>query len=132
MIHEGLFYGKKLDHSLTNPNQLRSYGIEVWDNPFNKERELGIHVDGLSVPMKTKGTKIRFETRVPTDQELRECKMIELTSRGEWNPGDVTLESTKSARHINELQREPYDDDTVALGQRRSASGWGFPIKWDS
>ena len=36
VVNEGLFYGSKLDHSLINPNQVRSYGIPFWDNPFDK------------------------------------------------------------------------------------------------
>ena len=98
VINEALFYGKKLNHSLINPNQLRSYGVDVWDNPFDKERGLCIRIDEITIPMSTKGTKIRFETRVPTDQEMRGSRMIELTSKQEWNPGVVSLGSmlTKS------------------------------------
>ena len=65
----------------------------MWDNLFDKERKLCIQVDDLQIPMETKGTKIWFETRVPTDQELRACRMIKLISKCEWNPGIVSLES---------------------------------------
>ena len=29
VINEGLYYGKKIDHSLMNPNQIRAYGIPL-------------------------------------------------------------------------------------------------------
>ena len=39
-INEALYYSKKLIHSLINPNQLRSYGTMVSDNPFDPNIEL--------------------------------------------------------------------------------------------
>jgi hypothetical protein len=41
-IHQALWYGTKMDHSLINPNQLRSYGVPVWDNPFDPTRDINI------------------------------------------------------------------------------------------
>ena len=38
VINEALYYGKKLDQSLINPNQLRCYETMVWDNPFDPYR----------------------------------------------------------------------------------------------
>ena len=38
LFNEALFYGNKMDHSLFNPNQMRKFGIPVWDNPFDHER----------------------------------------------------------------------------------------------
>lgn len=103
IINEGLYYGTKLDHSLLNPNQLRSYGVRFWDNPFDDERGLGIDVnEDLSIPLATKGTKVYFSTRAPTDQELTTCPKVDLTSRDEWNPGDIRLSeaTTKGASCI--------------------------------
>ena len=36
VINEGLYYGNKMDHSLINPNQIRDYGIPLWDNAYDK------------------------------------------------------------------------------------------------
>ena len=41
-INESLYYGNKLDHYLINPNQVRAYGIDFWDNPFDRKRGLTI------------------------------------------------------------------------------------------
>jgi hypothetical protein len=67
VFNEALYYGIKLDHSLINPNQVRSYGIGFWDNPFDHTRGLIIDVnDELKIPMQLRGTKIQFSTRTPT------------------------------------------------------------------
>ena len=42
VINEALYYGKKLDHSLINQNQLICYEMMVWDNPFGLYRDLCI------------------------------------------------------------------------------------------
>ena len=56
VINEALYYGTKLDHSLINPNQIRHYGIDFWDNPFDKERGLHIHADSTTnIELETKG-----------------------------------------------------------------------------
>jgi hypothetical protein len=44
IFNEALYYGVKLDHSLINPNQIHSYGIDFWDNPFDKQRGLAIDI----------------------------------------------------------------------------------------
>ena len=97
VFNEALYYGLKMDHSLINPNQVRSYGIDLWDNPFDQARGLRIDVnDELTIPMHTVGTKIMFETRSPTDVELRTCHHITMTSPTTWNPERVSLGETHS------------------------------------
>ena len=71
VINEALCYGKKLDNSLINPNKLICYETMVWDNPFDQYRYLCIKTgDGNTIDMTPDGTKIRFSSHVPTDQEL--------------------------------------------------------------
>ena len=33
IIHKALFYGSNINHSLSNPNQLRFNNVNYWDNP---------------------------------------------------------------------------------------------------
>ena len=89
IFHESLYYGSKLDHSLINPNQIRSYGIDVWDNPFDKDRDLCIDYDDALINLTSTGTKIFFESRAPTEEELTSCTRIEMTSQSEWNPESI-------------------------------------------
>lgn len=67
----------KLDHSWINPNQLRAFGIPVWDNPFESMRSLSIEINPmLIISLRAFWTKITFRTRVPTTAELRTCEHI--------------------------------------------------------
>ena len=71
IIHEALFYGNKLDHTLLNPNQLRFNNVNYWDNPYDKNNALSIEVpDVLTIPLQLSGTKISFSSRTPTTMEL--------------------------------------------------------------
>lgn len=91
VVNEALYYGERLDHSLFNPNQIRQYGIPLWDNPFDPAHELGIELHETHVPLSTKGTKLYFTSRAPTDRELNTCHHIHLTSKMPWDPGTVQL-----------------------------------------
>ena len=92
VFHESLYYGDKLDHTLINPNQVRSYGIPFWDNPYNTTRALSIDVnEDFNIPLRTIGTKVTFSTRVPTADELEKCEHIHVTSARPWNPAEVQM-----------------------------------------
>ena len=100
VVNEGLYYGEKLDHSLLNPNQIRHNGIDFWDNPFDEEHNLSIEVDrGPYIPLSITGTKVYFQTRAPSQQELSSCPHVELTSILPWNPSTVKLGEVLSTRH---------------------------------
>ena len=87
ILHKALFYGERLNHSLLNPNQIRHNGIDFWDNPYDRSNQLSIDVpDTLTIPLHLDGTKVTFESRTPTAEELRDCVHIDLTSETPWNP----------------------------------------------
>ena len=46
--------------------------------------------------MRTKGTKIYFETRSPSEVELKDYTKLQITSRKEWIPAIVSLGELKS------------------------------------
>lgn len=94
IVHEALWYGERLTHSLWNPNQLRSYGIPFWDNPFDTAHPLAIELSpDFHIPLRTRGTKVYFTSRVPTDHELSDPTIprFEVTSDQAWNPTEVQL-----------------------------------------
>ena len=69
IFNEALYYGEKMDHSLFNPNQICMYGIPVWDNPFDRDRPFSIQAsDEVEIPLSSKGTKIYFKSRSPTER----------------------------------------------------------------
>ena len=68
VFNESLYYGTSLPHSLINPNQVRHHGINVQDNPFDRNNEMGIMAsDDIFIAMSSLGTKISFTSRAPTD-----------------------------------------------------------------
>jgi hypothetical protein len=65
-----LWFGTLVPNSLINPNQLRVYGIRVYDDPFHMTRPFGIDSDHAFIPFDTTtGTVVHFESRVPTEWE---------------------------------------------------------------
>ena len=71
------YYGTKLDHYLINPNQVRSYGLNFRDNPFDKEKGLRIELDdSVDITMQKIETEVYFRTRSPTEEEMRDCSKI--------------------------------------------------------
>lgn len=98
VLHECLYYGTSLKHTLWNPNQLRHNGVLVNDNPYDTSpNRLTIQAENLTIPLHTVGTKVQFVTRSPTDYELENCRRIELTNMNLWNPKDVVLGAVTSS-----------------------------------
>ena len=82
-----------MDHSLFNPNQLRKYGVHVWDNSFDNGRLFIIQATNeVKFPLATRGTKIYFESRSLSEYELNTCPKIRMTSESPWIPREVTLQ----------------------------------------
>ena len=81
VINKALYYGKKLYHSLINPNQLRCYETMVWDNPFDPYMDLCFETaNGNTIDLTADGMKIGFSSHVPTCEELRTLPHIEVAS----------------------------------------------------
>lgn len=76
--------------------------IGFWDNPFDPHHDMNIEtLAHFSIPLQTKGTKIYFKSRVPTESELNNCHHISMTSKREWKPRKVRLSSIESTRSTN-------------------------------
>jgi Reverse transcriptase (RNA-dependent DNA polymerase) len=97
VVHEALWYGDRLDHTLLNPNQLRYFGITVNDNPFDAAHPIGIYYDdSMLLPFRLQGTLLFATSRTPTDFELQNCTHVPLTSVAPWCPHTVQLASLQS------------------------------------
>ena len=66
VINEGLYYGNQLDHSLINPNQLRSNGIIYQDNPFSNENVNTLHTTRDSHPDSMTSSKTQTQSSIAT------------------------------------------------------------------
>lgn len=64
-FNQVLWYGKKMQMSLLNPNQIRYNGLVVSDDPTDHDRTFGITGDNFIIPFEISGTTIFFSSRVP-------------------------------------------------------------------
>ena len=48
IINKGIYYCNKLDHTLINSNQIKSNQIDYYNNPFDFDIPLSLHVPGNS------------------------------------------------------------------------------------
>jgi hypothetical protein len=101
-FNQVLWYGKKLLMSLINPNQLRHFGVTVSDDPTDKNREFGIVGADFRVPFEMSGTTVFFKSRVPTQWEMENCRIVELTIDAPWNPSEVTIASVNTLHETME------------------------------
>ena len=121
LINEALYYGDKMDHNLLNPNQIRHNNISYWDNPYNKDHPLGIDIPNtLFVPLASKGTKVQFETRTPTNDELENCLKIDITSSNKWNLHQLCMTPSptlniQQATHWSRLDANDDNADNMLL-----------------
>jgi hypothetical protein len=87
-----LWYGKRLQHILLNPNQIRHYGRPLCDNITDKVRPFGIEIEReFIIPFTMSGTNIYFKSRVPSQWELDNCRTFEMTHDSTWDPTTVNI-----------------------------------------
>ena len=90
VLHESLWMGDTMQHTLINPNQLRHFGTKVQDNPMSTYPLSIITEDNeFSMQLFMDGTIVFVETFSPSDHELRTCPHIHLSSAHPWNPARV-------------------------------------------
>ena len=95
---QGLWFGDRLNHPLINPNQCRSYGINICDDPTDRHRYIGMELpDNYFLPFKMKGTTCFFESRSPDVEELRSCRTFKVPDANHWDPTEDIFVSTISS-----------------------------------
>jgi hypothetical protein len=110
IIHEALYLGDRLGHTLLCPNQLRANGLTVQETPCQYDSESShaiTTVEGRVLPMFIHGVFSYLPTRLPTDVELSsDCERIELTSDKPWTPYSTDLaeeERLAKDRQVSEI-----------------------------
>lgn len=122
-VHESLYYGLKLDHSLINPKQLRCYGMQSKNNPYNRHNGIYIIVsDDLIIDMQSQGTKYRFEPRVHTKEEVLSCGRIIMTNLTEWNSERVAMQEINARNRLHPLYlfnkaKDKYKYDNIHMDE---------------
>ena len=66
--------------------------------------------DNLVIPLKSQGTKLVFESRVPTRHELNTCQHIDMCNKTPWDPRSVVMQSI--VQEVPEMVK--MDDDSYA------------------
>lgn len=113
ILHEALYFGDRLSHTLICPNQLRNHGIIVDDIPrqFDEESTHSIYVPDhdLRIQLELEGIISGFKSRQPSMAELEDINSyIELSSDIEWEP--------------NSIQFEVIEDETTAKTKQKTRS----------
>ena len=83
IMHEVLYFGDTMNHSLINPNQIRHFGIPVSDNSFDTDKPFGIDHDDMFVQFKTEGVAVYFDSFFSTQEDLDTKHHIVITSEHE-------------------------------------------------
>ena len=108
IINEALYFGDSLDHSLINPNQVRHYGLPLYDNPYetDPDRAMGIILDDRErLPFTSEGSTVYFNTRYPTDEELELYPHVVLTCEQPWDPKQLVMPGGRPTHPTDELDR---------------------------
>ena len=96
-VNHGLDMRDILHHTLANPNQCWSFGVSWCNDAWDEHISLGIElkVPKLSIPFVMDGSIALFETRTPTEDEIRDLfdDCIILTDSNTWDP--VTLATSR-------------------------------------
>ena len=124
VFNEALWMPER-ENSLMNPNQLRHFGIEVQDNPYDQNPMLirkESDTDGFVACLKSRGTDIFIDTWTPTDQDLRENVHVVLTSLTQWDPHSIRFPQT-SKSEIDEI--EGYNISSINTATQRDETDYG-------
>jgi hypothetical protein len=104
VLHQCLYFGNCMEHSLICPNQMRSSGLIVDDTPqqfcVNSTHSIFDAIQGIRIPLLTKGVVSMFETYKTTQVQIYYLPRITLTSDDEWVHAASEVE-------INEMNYPP-------------------------
>ena len=91
VLHESLYYVSQMKHSLINPNQIRSNGLDFYEKHARYEEFYVELDDNLKITLQFKGNKCNFLFHVPTQQEIEKSQNFDMMSEHEWDPQSINL-----------------------------------------
>ena len=129
----------EMEASLMNPNQLRHYGVEIQDNPYDSHPMLIRKEDSdegdFVACLKSQGTNIYIDTWTPTDKDLQEYPQVVLTSPRPWDPYEVKFPGISEVemskiedRNISGVGLRSRRDRAYALSGIEFGDGYSRPI----
>ncbi|MGH3054118.1 MAG: hypothetical protein ACRDL7_03970, partial [Gaiellaceae bacterium] len=144
---QSLYFGSSMENSLLCPNQLRANGIVVDTCPrqYTKGESLhGIYSsnDDIFFPFSMHGCISYLPSRLPTDDELKTCQHIYLTSDADWDPygmhfkDDEALYERDNSKLITLTAKEHVDNygrilsATSSLDRRSDVDAGTLARRW--
>ena len=97
-----LWFRNLLSNSLINPNQIRAYGINVYDDPFDSSNAFDVADDATFISFDTMGTIIHFESCMPNEWEMKHLLVILLTG-DTWNPSKEIMWHGNQSKEFMEM-----------------------------
>ena len=87
---------RQMQHTILNPNQLRSFCMLVKDEPFASDEPICIESENgdAVLPLHIEGTIIYLDTWTPTDKDLSQFPHIIMMLPHPWNPSEVQFHKT--------------------------------------
>ena len=90
VMNQALYLGEHMEHSLLCPNQARSNGIIVNDVPkhlaltiTDTTHSIVFPEDDVTLPLELQGVISKITIRLPTIEEIENCRWLTLTSAAE-------------------------------------------------
>ena len=84
-MSESMYCTERLDNIRINLNYFRNYGIEFFENPYDKYRNMFTAVyDQLKIPLHRKGTKGYLNTRKMKMEDLESYNHTKINRLRPW------------------------------------------------
>ena len=131
-VNQGLDMRHILDHTLTSPNQCRSFGVSWCNDTWDEHRSLGIKIKDLelSIPFVIDRSTALFETQTLTEDEIRDLfdNYIVLTDSNTWDA--VTLaapckgSATSNTLAVHKMKEGVPAEDSRVYATMESDAGY--------
>ena len=115
IFHQALHF-PEMKSSLICPNQVRSHGVGLCDDPYDPFRAIGLSdpETGTKIPFDVQGSMVGVTTRAPTFEECQLHPHVVLTSDEPWDPHSPNLP------HHSRSDEEDEAADAALIGAIRS------------
>jgi hypothetical protein len=119
IAHEMLVFGRQMDRSLLNQNQIRPYirhrGGRVQDDYTRVDEEFGINTGDAFIPFLMRGATVYFESRSPTRDEIESLPHVVITSKQPWDPDakPLRVSNARTTRARVTSTRDEHETDVI-------------------
>ena len=125
IFNQVIWLGNKLENSLICPNQVRSFGIPLCDDPYDPNRRLGMQLENEEIPFDITNGMAGTTTRVPTWEEYHNFRHVVVTSDQPWDPRSDSLPHN---RRISDAHIRPTRPTPVNHGEFESCMATCSPV----